>query len=155
MFAGVNMFGIWFALPVSPVLLWGAVYCLCDGGWRALNAKTNGESAGTVVFVFLDQAIHSTHQAVWQAAHPVVPDLATLDDFREDWQLRIEAARSKRHWEVGKLVHFSEQRYFRIESSIQTGGPRPFVYLLRSLPAGVPGHGVLKYNPPQASQKFS
>jgi hypothetical protein len=92
---------------------------------------------------------------VWTLAHPIVTDLVTLDDLREDWQLKIEAARSKRHWETGKLVHFNEQRYFRIESSIQMGGPRPFVYLLRSLPAGVPGHGVLKYCPVAASQKPS
>jgi hypothetical protein len=155
MFAGLNMIGLYFTFQVSPVLLWVAAYSLCDGAWRALNAKTHGESAGTVLFVFADQAIYSMRQTVCKLAHPIVSDLVTLDDLREDWQLKIEAARLKRHWETGKLVHFNEQRYFRIESSIQMGGPRPFVYLLRSLPAGVPGHGVLKYNPVQSSQKSS
>jgi hypothetical protein len=155
MFAGLNMIGIYFTFQVSPVLLWVAAYFLCDGAWRALNAKIHGESAGTVLFVFADEAIHAARQTAWKLTHPIVSDLVTLDDLREDWQLKIEAARSKRHWETGKLVHFNDQRYFRIESSIQMGGSRPFLYLLRSLPAGVPGHGVLKYSPVPAPQKSS
>ncbi len=146
LFAGVNMFGIWYTFQLSPALLWVAVYFLCDGAWRTINAKTHGESAGSVLLVFVDQAIHAARQSAWRVAHPVVSDLATLNDAREDWQLRIEAARPKRGWEAAKIVRFGE-RYFRIESSAQTGGPRPFVYMLRNLPAGVPGHNVLTYAP--------
>jgi hypothetical protein len=151
-FAAVNMVGIWYAFQVSPVLLWVAAYFLCDGVWRTTNANTHGEDTGTILLVFLDQAIHSSRESAWKIAHPVVSDLATADDAREDWQLKIEAARSKRHWEAGKIACVGE-RYYRIESSIQISGPRPFVYLLRSLPAGVPGHGVLTYKPVEVPQK--
>jgi hypothetical protein len=149
---GVNMLGAWIWLPVPMVVLWLAVYFLCDGIWRIINAKSRGDTAGTLLLVFVDQLFHSSRQGAWKVAHPVVADLTTLDDQREDWQLKIEAARAKKNWEVGKIVRFGE-RYFRIESSMQTGGPRPFIYLLRSLPAGVPGHGVLTYTPAGISQK--
>jgi hypothetical protein len=146
MFLGVNMLGLWFWLRVSPVVLWISVYLFCDGAWRTINSKANGENAGSLLLVFVDQLFYSARHAAWTVAHPVVADLATLDDAREDWQLKIEAARAKKHWEAGKIVRLRE-RYFRIESSMQTGGPRPFIYLLLSLPAGVPGHGVLNFTP--------
>jgi hypothetical protein len=153
-FVGVNMFGIWFWLPTSPVVLWISVYFFCDGGWRTIHAKTHGDNAGSVLLVFVDQAIHSGWRGAWEVAHPVVADAATLDDAREDWQLKIQAAQAKKHWEAGKIVR-SGERYFRIESTIQTSGSRPFLYLLRSLPAGVPGHGVLNYTPAEIPQKSS
>jgi len=146
--AGMIMIMVGTFLPsqVSPVLLWIAVYVFCDGAWRTVHVKVHGETAGTALLMLLDKAVHDARQSAWGMLHPVVSDLATLDDAREDWQLKIEAARPKRNWEAGKIVHFGE-RYFRIEASVQTDSGRPFVYLLRSLPAGVPGHGVLTYTP--------
>jgi hypothetical protein len=151
---GVNMLGAWIWLPAPMVVLWLSVYFLCDGIWRIINAKSHGDTAGTLLLVFVDQLFHSSRQGAWKVAHPVVPDLTTLDDLREDWQLKIEAARAKKNWETEKIVRFGE-RYFRIESSMQTGGPRPFTYLLRALPAGVPGISVLTYTPEGNSQKSS
>jgi hypothetical protein len=148
----VNLFCAWYALQLSPVLAWIGIYFLCDGGWRSFNSLINGESAGSVLLLFMDQAVYSSRQGAWKLAHPVVPDLLKLDDAREDWQMKIEAARAKPKWEVGKLVLYGE-RYFRIESSIQTVGSRPFVYLLRSIPAGVPSLAVLKYTPIDVPQE--
>ncbi|MFZ0819627.1 MAG: hypothetical protein WAM91_06130 [Candidatus Acidiferrales bacterium] len=148
----INLFCMWYVFQLSPVLAWIGIYFICDGGWRAFNSFINSESAGSVLLLFLDQAVYSARQGIWKVAHPVVADLTKLDDAREDWQLKIEAARAKPKWEVGKLMLYGE-RYFRIESCMQMKGPRPFVYLLRSLPAGVPSHAVLKYTPVEISQK--
>ncbi len=148
---GVNLLGYWIWFQAPLFVLWLAVYFFCDGIWRAINAKSHGGNAGSLLLVFVDQLFCSVRQGVWKVAHPVVADLATLDDAREDWQLKIEAARAKNHWEAGKIVHFGE-RYFRIESNMRTTGSRPFIYLLRALPAGVPGHGVLTYIPAGNSQ---
>jgi len=148
----INLFCAWFVLQLSPVLAWIGFYFLCDGSLRAFTSFINGESAGSVLLLFVDHAIYSGRQEAWKAAHPVVSDLVALDDVREDWQLKIEAARAKPKWEAGKLVLYGE-RYFRIESCLRAGGPRPFVYLLRSLPAGFPSHNMLKYTPVETLQK--
>ena len=153
-FVGVNIFGIWLAFQFSPVLLWVGMYFLCDGVWRAFNASIQGESAGSVLLMFVDQRIDAARKSVWRMAHPIVSDFTTLDDVRQDWQLKIEAVRQKRKWEAGKIVRFGE-RYFCVESCVQFAGPRPFVYLLRSLEAGVPSHSVLTYTPVEISQKPS
>jgi hypothetical protein len=147
----VNLFCAWYVFQLTPVLAWIGIYFVCDGGWRAFNSFINGESAGSVLLLFVDQAFHSSRHSAWKVAHPVVSDLLKIDDAREDWQFKIEAARAKPKWEVGKLVFYGE-RYFRIESSIQVSGARPFVYLLRSLPAGFPSLYVLKYTPVEISQ---
>jgi hypothetical protein len=150
----INLFCLWYVFQLSVVLAWIGIYFLCDGGWRTFNSFIHSESAGSVLLLFVDQAVHSARQGIWKVAHPVVSDQTTLDDAREDWQLKIEAARAKPKWEAGKLVLYGE-RYFRIESSIQTGGGRPFVYLLRSLPAGVPSLAVLKYTPVELYKKLN
>ncbi len=141
-----NLFAMWFALQSSNIVVWIGAYFLCDGAWRTFNAFVLGESAGSVFLLFVDQGIEAAHRSAWNVAHPVVSDQSVLDDVREDWQLKIEAARRKPKWEAGKIVLYGE-RYFRIESCIQAAGSRPFIYLLRSLPAGVPSHSVLKYSP--------
>jgi hypothetical protein len=152
MFVGVNLIGIWYAFQLSPVLLWASAYFLADGAWRIANSRSRGENAGSVLLVFMDQAIYAARQVAWKVAHPAVSDVTELDDAREDWQLKIEAARTKPKWEAGKIVLHGE-RYFRIESCIQVSGPRPYIYLMKSLPAGVPSHAVLKYTPVEIFQK--
>jgi hypothetical protein len=149
---GINLLGYWIWLQAPIVVLWIAVYFSCDGVWRIINAKSRGESAGSLLLVFVDQLFSSAQQGVWKVAHPDVADFTTLDDLRKDWQLKIESARAKKNWEVGKIVCFGA-RYYRIQSSMRTSGPRPFIYLLCSLPAGVPSLAVLSYDPPGTSQK--
>jgi hypothetical protein len=151
---GLNLFGFWYAYPLSTALLYVGMYFVCDGAWRVINAKEHGQNAGTLVLVFVDQLLATGHGVTWKIAHPVISDLTTLDDAREDWQLKIEAVRSKQDWEAGKIVRFGE-RYFRLESCLQIGGARPFVYFLRSMPIGVPSHSVLNYFPVEAPQKSS
>jgi hypothetical protein len=78
--------------------------------------------------------------------HPAVPDAVMVDDNREQWQLKIESSRAKKYWEASRMILYGE-RYYRIESRTQIEGRRPFIYLLRSLPAGVPSLRVLRYTP--------
>jgi hypothetical protein len=143
----VNFFCAWGFLPGSHEnFLWVGMYFLADGAWRTSIAVFNGESAGTVLLELVDEArVVGRHQA-WTLRHPAMPDVITIDDANAEWQLKIESSRTKPDWQASRMVLYGE-RYYRIESVAQTKDVRPFVYLLRSLPAGFPSLRVLRYRP--------
>lgn len=60
--------------------------------------------------------------------------------------LEIHACRAKADWDPPRVVRY-EDRYYRLEASVRGATPRPFIYKLRRLPAGVPGRTVLIYAP--------
>ena len=145
----VNFFCAWGFLPRSSnILLWIGMYLLTDGAWRTAIAVFNGEAAGTVLMELADEARVVARRSAWMWRHPEVSDVITADDSREEWQLRIESSRAKKEWETSRMILYGE-RYYRIESVAQINGARPFIYLLRSLPAGFPSLRVLKYRPNQ------
>lgn len=148
-FLGVNLFLTWFKLEWPAYIAWISVYMVCDGGWRAMSARFEG-SRGTLALMFFDESYRSLAREIWTRKHPEYEDLVTLDDGRADWQLKIEASREKKGWESGRLLMYRE-RYFRLESVMHSDSSRPFVYVLRALPAGVPSHNVIKYPPVFAS----
>jgi len=63
--------------------------------------------------------------------------------------LEIRAWCAKPDWNPPRIVRY-EDRYYRLEDSARGSGPRPFVYRLRRLSAGVPGRTVLIYSPDEA-----
>jgi hypothetical protein len=143
----VNCFCAWGFLPrASNSLLWIGMYFLADGAWRTGIAVFNGESAGTVLLELVDEARVAGRLRAWMLRHPEMPDTITLDDARTEWQLKIESSRAKKEWEPSRMILYGE-RYYRIESVAQVEDARPFIYLLRSLPAGFPSLRVLKYRP--------
>jgi hypothetical protein len=143
----VNFFCAWGFLPGShDNLLWIGMYLLTDGAWRTGTAVFNGDAAGTVFLELVSESSVVGWRSAWMWRHPPVPDAVTVDDNREQWQLKIESSRAKKDWEVSRLILHGE-RYYRIESCAQIEGARPFIYLLRSLPAGVPTLRVLRYPP--------
>lgn len=147
----VNFFCAWGFLPVTTnLLLWIGMYFLADGAWRTAIAVFNGDTAGTVLLELVAEAGVAGWRSAWMLRHPVVKDLVKVDEAREDWQLKIESSRAKKDWDVARMILYNE-RYYRIESVVRTEGARPFVYLLRSLPAGVPSLRVLRYAPNEAS----
>ena len=143
----VNFFCAWgFLAKSSESLLWIGMYLLADGAWRTAIAVFNGDAAGTVLLELIGEATVVGSRSAWVLRHPEVPDAVTVDDKREDWQLKIESSRAKKDWDTTKLILYNE-RYYRIESCAKIEGARPFIYLLRSLPAGFPSLRVLKYRP--------
>lgn len=60
--------------------------------------------------------------------------------------LEIRAWRVKPEWDPPRVVRY-EDRYYRLEECTRGSGPRPYVYKLRRLAAGVPGRTVLLYSP--------
>jgi hypothetical protein len=148
----VNLFCAWGFLPGShEALLWMGMYCITDGAWRTAIAVFNGEAAGTVLLELLGEASVVGWRGAWNWRHPTVPDAVTVDDTREEWQLKVESSRAKKDWEASRMILLGE-RYYRIESCARIEGSRPFTYLLRSLPAGVPSLRVLRYTPNDAGR---
>jgi hypothetical protein len=60
--------------------------------------------------------------------------------------LEICASRKKNGWDPPRTVRYQDS-YYRLESALMAGRPRPFRYILRRLPVGVPGRSVLLYSP--------
>jgi hypothetical protein len=125
---------------------WIVFYFFFEGVGRSVAAATTGETPGTLLLVAPDRLLLFVRRKLASAPLPAIPDLVTRDDSRADWQLRIAACRAKRDWDVGRLLRYQE-RYYRIQSCLQEGGPRPFVFLLSALAAGVPSRSVILYSP--------
>jgi hypothetical protein len=132
----------------SKVLLAIGIYLVTDGIWRGMNARASDESTPTALLLFIDEIYFFTKNMLFARRHPLVDDLVTLDDSTVDRELRVEACRSKREWEVGRIVRYGD-RYFRIESTHQVKAQRPFVYELKALEAGVTNPRVIVYSPSQ------
>jgi hypothetical protein len=75
-----------------------------------------------------------------------VPDELCVAKNDSEEFLEIRASRAKPDWTPPRVVRY-EDRYYRLEESSRSSGPRPFVYKLRRLAAGVPGRSVLIYSP--------
>jgi hypothetical protein len=62
--------------------------------------------------------------------------------------LEIRASRPKPEWVPPRVVRIGAA-YFRLEELSQGKSPRPFVFALRRLAAGVPGRSVILYQAPR------
>jgi hypothetical protein len=90
--------------------------------------------------------IGTMREKVVSARLSQVPDeLCVAKDASEE-TLEIKAWRAKPDWTPPRVVRY-EDRYYRLEECARGSGPRPFVYKLRRLAAGVPGRTVLIYSP--------
>lgn len=66
--------------------------------------------------------------------------------------LEIHASHPKAEWNPPRVVRMGDA-YFRLEHAVQGKPPRPFIYRLRRLAAGVPGRTVLVYESPLAAKE--
>jgi hypothetical protein len=95
---------------------------------------------------FFEIVLRELHQK-WQARRaPLVPDEVRSTISRDAAGLEVRSCRPKPEWTRGRLVRYDGGTY-RMESSRVDAGPRPFVFTLLKLPAGVPGRSVLLYTP--------
>jgi hypothetical protein len=166
---GLTAFGI---LTLHP-LTWLIGYFAIEGAVRLLAAVAAEQSYGTAPLAIADwifgkvtgreaegdalytptgkQHLQSMAEAVKdQIAFKRLPELA--DEIRE-WNegseefLEIRASRPKAEWNPPRVVRVDE-KYFRLENAERGTAPRPFVFRLRRLPAGVPGRTVIVYERP-------
>ena len=79
------------------------------------------------------------------ASVPEGADELRLRKSGEEEILEIRATRRKDGWDPPRVVRVDDH-YYRLEEFQRSGPPRPFVYVLRRLAAGVPGRTVLLYS---------
>jgi hypothetical protein len=80
------------------------------------------------------------------ASSPVVSDELCLRSSASEEILEIHTSRRKEGWTPPRVVRIRDS-YYRLETDSLGSPPRPFRYVLRRLPAGVPGRTVLLYSP--------
>jgi hypothetical protein len=96
----------------------------------------------------LASGIRAVRERALMASLPLIPDELFLTTNGSDELLEIRACRSKADWTPPRVVRH-EDRYYRLEACAEGIAPRPFIYKLLRLSAGVPGRTVLIYSPDQ------
>lgn len=140
------------AAGVHPIVL-VSFYLFMEGAGRVFAASITNEYPGTLVLYGAD-ALYLFLKGKVSPAPPVVPDQVTKNVTREGWVLQIESSRPKRDWDIGRLLLYKEN-YYRIESFAEGSGPRPYVFLLKSLPAGARTRSVILYSTEEVSSQAS
>jgi hypothetical protein len=109
------------------------------------------EPAGAVKFSrsHVSSYVDTVKEKVLTARLSQVPDELCVAINGSEEILEIRAWCAKPDWTPPRVVRY-EDRYYRLEESSRSSAPRPFVYKLRRLAAGVPGRTVLIYSPDEA-----
>lgn len=156
-------------LWVLQPLTWVIGYFVVEGAVRMLGAAFTGHVMGTLPLVLADwtygklthrpperDALYSPGTRYgasflaamkdrWQIRRlPVVDDRLEYASQGEEQYLEIYACRPKLDWVPPRIVRVGDA-YYRLEEARRSGAPRPFVYRLRKLAAGVPGRTVIVY----------
>lgn len=90
--------------------------------------------------------VGSIREKIMIARLAELPDELYRTTVDSEELLEIRASRAKADWDPPRVVRY-EDRYYRLEACARGSAPRPFIYKLRRLAAGVPGRTVLTYAP--------
>jgi hypothetical protein len=93
--------------------------------------------------------VQAAKQAAKAARLPELPDELVESTEGADAILEIHSSHAKPEWTPPRVVRVDDV-YYRLESIAEGQRPRPFVYRLRRLAAGVPGRNVILYHSPVA-----
>ena len=128
-------------LGVLPLFLADKIYLQLARGGNPLSVGTDKFSQS-----HLASGIRAVRERALMATLPLVPDELHFTTKGSDEFLEIHSCRVKTKWTPPRVVRH-EDRYYQLEACSERSAPRPFVYTLRRLPAGVPGRTVLIYSP--------
>jgi hypothetical protein len=160
---GITALILWGSHPLT----WVLAYCGVEGAVRLSGAAFSDSNLGTLPLFLIDKVFAT----IFRRGNPgdnleapagsfagAIRDgmlVATLppssDELRfkregADEILEIHASRKKADWTPPRVVRYQND-YYRLEEFSRVRPPRPFFYVLRRLPAGVPGRSVLVYSP--------
>ena len=162
-------FAAWALLVVHP-LTWLLFYFMLEGAVRFSSAAFSGGVSGILPLAIVDSLFRKLSGASGDPlrsaeAKPAFSSISSsvkekiltstisagadeLHFLKNDEQeiLEIHASRRKDDWTPPRVVRF-EDKYYRLEECKSGRTPRPFVYVLRRLAAGVPGRNVILYSP--------
>jgi hypothetical protein len=155
----------------SHPLTWAIAYFVAEGAARLCAAFTD-TVLGTLPLYLFDKAyckirgikeplppgspvfaqshavsyVESLRDKIMAAQLPALADELHFSSAGSDEMLEIRASHAKPEWDPPRVVRY-EDRYYRLEEYSRSSPPRPFLYKLRRLPAGVPGRTVIIYAP--------
>ena len=163
-------------LWVLHPLTWVIGYFVVEGAVRMLGAAFTGHTMGTLPLFLADwtygkltrrppepdelyspgtgygASFLAAMKDKWQVRRlPRVDDQVEHTRKGDEHYLEILACRPKADWVPPRIVRAGDV-YYRLEETRRAGAPRPFVYRLRKLPAGVPGRNVIVYPEAPASK---
>jgi hypothetical protein len=124
-------------------LTWIIVYIGLEGVVRLCAAAFTGEVFGVSLLFLVDRVLHG--KAPKKDVVPLSDELF-FSQHEGDEFLEIRSTRVKSGWDPPRIVRYQEA-YYRLEVNSHERPPRPFVYHLRRLAAGVPGLNVIYYRP--------
>lgn len=162
---GISGLILWATHPLT----WALGYCALEGAVRLCAAAFSDTVLGTLPLFLLHKTlamlsdnpvpkpqatgapsvslVGAIQERIWAGVLPAVPDKLSIQRTAEEEEiLEILASRRKADWIPPRVVRY-ESTYYRLEKCSKGSPPRPFRYVLRRLPAGVPGRTVLIYSP--------
>lgn len=164
---GITALILWATHPLT----WALGYCAVEGAVRLCAAAFSDTALATLPLFLLGKIFGSPSRSaarernasglqnslggalrerLWAGMFGPVPDkLSFQKNAEEEEILEIRAYRRKADWIPPRVVRY-EDVYYRLEACSPASPPRPFRYVLRRLPAGVPGRTVLIYSPEKA-----
>jgi hypothetical protein len=130
-------------LGTLPLFLADKLYIQSVRGGNPLSEGSENFSQS-----HLASGVRAVRERALMAALPLIPDELHFATRGSDEILEIRSCRAKPDWTPPRLVRH-EDRYYQLEEYSKGSPPRPFIYVLRKLSAGVPGRTVLIYSPEQ------
>jgi hypothetical protein len=156
----------WFMWANHP-LTWVLGYFSVEGAVRLCGAAFSDSMLGTLPLFLVDKTVrvffggsktaqdapgvvssfvHAVSEKLLESSVPRSADEISFKKHGSEEILEVRASRRKPEWDPPRVVRF-EDSYYRLEECSKCAGPRPFLYTLRRLAAGVPGRKVLLYEP--------
>jgi hypothetical protein len=157
-----------FALMFLHPLTWLIAWCALEGTVRFLGATFTGSVLGILPLFLLDKVWTrfalspraerpANTQNNWSSffssirhrtallRNPALPDEVRYSADATGDVISIASSRPKSEWEPPRIIRCKDI-YYRLEAASEQSGPRPFLYVLRRLSAGVPGRAVISYS---------
>jgi hypothetical protein len=164
-----------FALMFLHPLTWLIAWCALEGAVRFLGAAFTGSVLGILPLFLLDKVwtrftsspraerpadaqnnwssfFSSIRQRAAFVRNPALPDEVRYSEDATGEVMSVASSLPKSGWEPPRIIR-SRDVYYRLEAASEQSGPRPFLYVLRRLPAGVPGRTVITYSPDDPSPR--
>jgi hypothetical protein len=161
---GFAALAVMFLHPVT----WLISSCAIEGAVRFLGPAFTGNVLGILPLFLLDKVwtgftsgrraerpadatnnwssfFSSIRQRAAFLRNPVLPDEVRYSADAAGEVMLIASSRPKSGWEPPRIIRCKDL-YYRLEAASEQSGPRPFLYVLRRLPAGVPGRTVICYS---------
>jgi hypothetical protein len=164
-----------YALMFLHPLTWLIAFFAAEGTIRFLAAAFTGNAFGILPLFLLDKVLPrfdsgrsdergAESQSAWSSFlpwvrqraaflwHPELPDEVRYSTEATGEVMLVSASRPKAGWEPPRVI-LCKDIYYRLENASEQSGPRRFLYVLRRLPAGIPGRTVLIYSPEDFSPR--